>query len=151
MAKEALFNVLENRIDFSGLGALDLFSGTGNITFEFASRGVARVVAVDAHFKCIQYINTVAKKLNMTAIKAVKADALKFIPSCKDQFDLVFADPPYDLPQLPQIPNLVFAAGLLKPGAWLILEHASTRKLETSPHWVETRKYGYSSFSFYRL
>ncbi|SEL86768.1 RsmD family RNA methyltransferase [Parapedobacter koreensis] len=151
MAKEALFNVLENRIDFDGIAALDLFSGTGNIAFELASRGAASVMAVDIHFKCVQYINTTAQKLNLTAIKALKADVLKFIPTCKDQFDLVFIDPPYELPQLPQLPSRIFAAGMLKPGGWLVLEHATARKIEAQVHLVETRKYGYSSFSFYQV
>ncbi len=151
IAKEALFNVLQNRVDFEGMQVLDLFSGTGNIAFELASRGAARVVAVDIHFKCIQYVNTAAKKLQMDAIKAIRADALKFITSCKDEFDFIFADPPYELPQLPQIPDRIFASGLLKPGAWLVLEHASTRKIAEHANLMETRKYGHSSFSFYQV
>ncbi|MGK6351396.1 RsmD family RNA methyltransferase [Parapedobacter sp. DT-150] len=151
IAKEALFNVLQNRIDFEGIAALDLFSGTGNIAFELASRGAAAVTAVDIHFKCVQYIKATAEKLKLSAINAMKADVLKFIPACNDQFDLVFIDPPYDLPQLPQLPGQVISDGLLKPGGLLVLEHASTRKIETQPHWVETRKYGYSSFSFYQV
>src|SRR5690606_2457506 len=125
MAKEALFNILQNRIDFEGMDALDLFAGTGNITFELASRGVASVLAVDIHFKCVQYINTTATKLNMSTVKAMKADVLKFIGSCSDTFDFVFVDPPYDLPQLPQLPDRIIDQGMLKPGALLILEHSS--------------------------
>jgi len=151
IAKEALFNVLQHRRDFEGLYALDLFAGTGNITFELASRGAAHVVAVDMHFKCVQYIKTTAENLKMTAVKAVKANALKFIASCTDGFDFIFADPPYDLPQLPQLPERIFERGMLKPGALLVLEHASLLKLPEHPNLVERRKYGYSSFSFYQM
>ena len=151
MAKEALFNVLQHQIDFAGITVLDLFAGTGNVTFEIASRGAARVVAVDIHFKCIQYINATAKKLDLPAVRGVRADALKFIASCKETFDFIFVDPPYELSQLPEIPRLIFNSGLLKPEAWLVLEHATTRKIPAHTSLVETRKYGYSSFSFYQV
>ena len=150
MAKEALFNILQHRIDFDGTNVLDLFSGTGNVALEMASRGAARVVAVDIHFKCMQYVNAIAKKLDLTAVKAIRADALKFIASCKDEFDFIFVDPPYDLPQLPHIPSHIVDLGLLKPAGWLVLEHATTRKIPEHACLVETRKYGYSSFSFYQ-
>ncbi len=150
MAKEALFNILQHRIDFEGIHALDLFAGTGSITFELASRGAAGVTAVDIHFKCVQYINTVAEKLSLPSIKAIKADAMKFIPGCKSQFDLVFADPPYDLPQLRLISGKVFDSGILQTDGLLILEHPSTIKMPESPYFQETRKYGYSSFTFYK-
>ena len=151
MAKEALFNILQNRIDFEGMDALDLFAGTGNISFELASRGVANVLAVDIHFKCVQYIHTTATKLNMSTVKATKADVLKFIGSCSDAFDFVFVDPPYDLPQLPQLPDRIIDKGMLKAGGLLILEHSSTRSMAAHPTLFETRKYGYSTFSFYQL
>ena len=150
MAKEALFNILQNRFDFEGIHALDLFSGTGNIAFELASRGAANVVAVDIHFNCVQYINATAKKMGMEAIKAAKADVLKFIAASKGSVDFIFADPPYDLPQLPQLAGFIFDHGLLKPDGILVLEHPTTRKMEAHPAWIETRKYGYSSFTFYQ-
>lgn len=150
MAKEALFNVLQHRIDFDGVDVLDLCAGTGNVTFEIASRGAGRITAVDIHFKCIQYINSTARKLDLVSVKGVRADVLKFIASCKDPFDFIFADPPYEMPQLPDIPRRIFDGGLLKPGGWLVLEHATTRKIPAYTQLVETRKYGYSSFSFYQ-
>lgn len=150
MAKEALFNILQHRIDFSGMQVLDLFAGTGNVTLEIASRGATKVVAVDIHFKCIQYVNTTAAKLDLASVKGIRADALKFIASCRDEFDFIFVDPPYELPQLPDIPRRIFDGGLLKPEAWLVLEHASTRKMPAHPNLMDTRKYGYSSFSFYQ-
>lgn len=149
MAKEALFNILQNRVMFEGLAALDLFCGTGNVSFEFASRGVAQVTAVDVNMRCVQFVNMTAEKLKLGAVKTVRSDAIKFLGSCKDRFDLIFADPPYDLPQLPQIPDYVFDNELLKPGGVLILEHGTNRKFREHPNFGETRQYGYSSFSFY--
>ena len=150
LAKEALFNILDNRLELDEATCLDLFAGTGNISFELASRGAVSVDAVDIHFKCLQYIKETAGRLQIDRIQTRKADVLKFIPSCKQQYDLIFADPPYDLPSLPQLARLVLDNDLLKPGGWLVVEHPSTRKMDDSPFYVETRKYGYSSFSFYQ-
>ncbi|MEI2272864.1 16S rRNA (guanine(966)-N(2))-methyltransferase RsmD [Sphingobacterium sp. ML3W] len=149
IAKEALFNILKNRLEFDGLNCLDLFAGTGNISFELASRGVEHVDSVDLHFKCIQYITDTAKKMKLEQINARKADVFKFINSCKNTYDLIFADPPYDIPKLPQLPKLVFDNNLLNNKGLLIVEHPSTRQMEEHPNFIETRKYGYSSFSFY--
>ncbi|WP_257667834.1 16S rRNA (guanine(966)-N(2))-methyltransferase RsmD [Parapedobacter tibetensis] len=150
MAKEALFNILQNRIDFEGIHALDLFAGTGNIAFELASRGAAHVTAVDIHFKCMQYINTTAKKMDLAGIKAVKADALKFIATGNGAYDLIFADPPYDLPLLPQLAGTIFDQGLVNSGGLVVIEHPSTRKMIELPTLMEIRKYGYTSFTFYQ-
>lgn len=149
IAKEALFNILQNRLEFDGLNCLDLFAGTGNISFELASRGVEHVDSVDLHFKCVQYIMDTAKKMKLEQIKAKKADVFKFITSCKSTYDLIFADPPYDIPKLPQLPKLIFENNLLNDNGLLIVEHPSTRQMEEHPNFIETRKYGYSSFSFY--
>lgn len=151
IAKEALFNILDNRIELDECDCLDLFAGTGNISFELASRGARTVEAVDIHFKCLQFIKEAAKKLNIEVIDTRKADVLKYIGTCKNQYDFIFADPPYDLPALPQLANLVLEKSLLKPGGTLVVEHPSVRKMDESPFYVETRKYGYSSFSFYKL
>ena len=149
LAKEALFNILQHKIDFEGLHALDLFAGTGNITFELASRGASTVKSVDIHFKCVQYIKTTADKLQLPGVTAVKADVLRFVAGCTDAYDLIFIDPPYDLPQLPQLPAQLLERNALRKGGILILEHPSTRQIPSHPALVETRKYGYSSFSFY--
>jgi len=136
-------------LEFDGLNCLDLFAGTGNISFELASRGVEHVDSVDLHFKCVQYITDTAKKMKLGQINARKADVFKFINSCKSTYDLIFADPPYDIPKLPQLPKLVFDNNLLNNNGLLIVEHPSTRQMEEHPNFIETRKYGYSSFSFY--
>ena len=151
LAKEALFNILQNLLDFDGLNCLDLFSGTGNISFELASRGVEHVDSIDAHFKCVQFINEYAQKMNMEQIKARKADVFKYIQTSKSTYDFIFADPPYDIPKLPQLATMVFDNNLLNPEGVLVVEHPSTRKMDSHPNYIETRKYGYSSFSFYKM
>jgi len=151
LAKESLFNILQNRLDFDELVCLDLFAGTGNISFELASRGAKFVQAIDIHFKCLAYIQEITKKWNIDTIKTQKADVLKFIGSDTSTYDLIFADPPYDLPQLPQLANMILSNKLLSSDGILVIEHPSTRKMEESVHFVETRKYGNSSFSFYQI
>ncbi|MBP3943603.1 16S rRNA (guanine(966)-N(2))-methyltransferase RsmD [Sphingobacteriaceae bacterium WQ 2009] len=151
VAKEALFNILQHKIDFDEIHCLDLFAGTGNISFELASRGALQVDSIDLHFKCVQYIEETAKKLKVAQIKARKADVFKYIATAKGSYDFIFADPPYDIPKLPQLPALIFERGLLKPDGLLVVEHPSTRRMDDHPNFVELRKYGYSSFSFYAL
>lgn len=150
LAKEALFNILQSRVEFDGLSVLDLFAGTGSITFEFASRGAHEVVSVDIHGPCLRFIKETALRSEMSAVRAVKADVGKFLKNRNaESFDLVFADPPYDLPWLPQLPTMIMEGGFLAKDGLLVVEHPSTRKMESHPAWLETRKYGYSSFSFY--
>ena len=149
MAKEALFNILNNQYDFEALKVLDLFSGTGNISIEFASRGVQEIVSVDKNAGCYNYLKATAKQHQLNAIKPQKADVFKFLEMETDKYDLIFADPPYDLPQIPLIAEVVFRKDLLTPEGTLIIEHPSTKKLDNHPNFKEQRKYGYSSFSFF--
>jgi 16S rRNA (guanine(966)-N(2))-methyltransferase RsmD len=149
MAKEALFNILLNQFDFENICVLDLFSGTGNISLEFASRGVPKVVSVDRDFGCIKFLRSTAKYYNLNNIQTYKADVFKYLNQETDQYDIIFADAPYDLPTLPTIPKIVFERGLLAPQGILIVEHPSTIKLDYYPQFKEQRKYGYSSFSFF--
>ncbi len=149
LAKEALFNILANRLDFEDLACLDLFAGTGNISFELASRGVKSVESIDLHGKCVLYISETAKKLNLDQIKTRKADVFKYLNTAKATYDLIFADPPYDIAQLPQIPQFIFHNNLLNLGGLLIVEHPTSRKMMDHPNFLECRTYGNSSFSFY--
>lgn len=148
-AKEALFNILNNRIDLEGAEVLDLFCGTGNISFEFGSRG-SRVTSVDANFRCCAFIRDTAATLSLS-ISTVKTDVFSFLKSSHSQFDLIFADPPYDLETIPSIHGLVLAGNLLKPGGLLIIEHGAKTKLEGLDGYSETRKYGNVNFSFFEL
>ncbi|WP_069658116.1 RsmD family RNA methyltransferase [Arcticibacter eurypsychrophilus] len=151
MAKEALFNILHNQYDIEELKVLDLFSGTGSVSVEFASRGVQDIVSVDLDRGCYNYLRSVAKQYELDAIKPQRGDVIKFLQQETDTYDLIFADPPYDLPQIPMIPTLVFERNLLKPGGVLIVEHHSMKKIDEHPNFVEQRRYGYSSFSFFEL
>lgn len=151
IAKEALFNILNNRIRFDKSVCLDLFAGTGNISFELASRGAISVDSVDVHFRCLRYIRDTAARLKINCITTHKADVSKFIASCPNQYDFIFADPPYDLSTLPQLANLIFETNLLKSNGLMVIEHPSTLEMANAPFYVETRRYGYSSFSFYKF
>ncbi|PST82650.1 16S rRNA (guanine(966)-N(2))-methyltransferase RsmD [Pedobacter yulinensis] len=150
MAKEALFNILNNSFDLDQVRVLDLFCGTGNVSLEFASRGAEAVTAVDQHMGCVKWVKDTAAKHNLDNIAVRRADVFKLLLEQQAPFDLIFADPPYQLPSIPQIPALVHAQGLLRPGGWLIVEHQSMMQLSNQPAYAETRKYGNSSFSFFK-
>ena len=149
LAKEALFNILQNQIDIEGIAVLDLFSGTGNISMEFASRRAANVISVDRSILCVNYLKDAARQHKLEQIKTYKADVFKYLQMETDQYDLIFADPPYDLNQIPEIPKIVFEKKLLRPGGLLIVEHQSMQNLSQHASFVEQRKYGHSSFSFF--
>jgi len=149
LAKEALFNILQNKIDFEEIRVLDLFSGTGNISMEFASRGAAQVVAVDRSIHCVNYLKDISRQHGLTNIKIFKEDVFKYLQFENEQYELIFADPPYDLNKIPEIPKIVFDKNLLLPGGLLIIEHQSMQNLSNHPAFAEQRKYGHSSFSFF--
>lgn len=148
-AKEALFNILNNRLDFEDLRVLDLFSGTGNISLEFASRGASAVEAVDKNFRCAAFLKSEANTLSLP-VHTIKEDVFRFLSHCSAQYDLIFADPPYDLPGIEKIPQLVFEKSLLKEGGMLIVEHGPGTKLHEEPQFAEHRKYGNVNFSFFK-
>lgn len=150
LAKEALFNILNNLLDFEGLKVLDLFSGTGNIAMEFASRNAEKVVAVDRAVQCVYYLKDTAAKHQLSEITTFKADVFKFLQVETEQYDLIFADPPYDLDKIPKIPNAVFSCNLLVPGGLLIIEHPSYQNLSSRPNFSEKRIYGNTAFSFFK-
>ncbi len=149
LAKEALFNILNNHFDFEAIRVLDLFSGTGNIAFEFASRGALEVIAVENNSRCVTHLHNTIKSLQFGQMVAVKADALRFITSCRSNFDIVFADPPYEIPDIVSIPDLVFKHNLLDSNGWLVLEHASHTHFDNHPNFTGKRKYGRVHFSFF--
>lgn len=150
IAKESLFNIINNLYYFEGLNILDLFSGTGNISYEFASRGVENITAVDQHFGCIRYINQVNKEFDFS-INTIKSDVYKFIEKTALTSDIVFADPPYDFSeeQFLKIANIVFEKKLLKEDGLLIIEHSKQTKLSEHPNFSYERRYGGNVFSFF--
>jgi 16S rRNA (guanine966-N2)-methyltransferase len=150
LAKEALFNILQNQIEFDNINVLDLFCGTGNITYEFASRGAKQVIGVDRSIHCINYVKDTARQHGLNQIKTYKADIFKYLQVETEQYDLIFADPPYDLNQIPEIPKVIFEKNLLSADGLLIVEHQSMQNLSNHPAFVEQRKYGHSSFSFFK-
>lgn len=149
MAKESLFNILSNRIDFTGLQVLDLFAGTGNMSYEFVSRGVDEVISVDTNYKCISFIKQTAEKLAMTQLKVVKQDVFKFVKSCSKKFDIIFADPPYSLENINEIAELIFENNLLNEGGLLIIEHPRTINFDNHKNLLEHRNYGSVNFSIF--
>ncbi|WP_421824593.1 RsmD family RNA methyltransferase [Flagellimonas oceanensis] len=152
MAKEALFNILNNRFYFDEIKVLDLFSGTGNISYEFASRGVENITAVDGFQGCVRYISKTAQELGFS-INTIKSDVFKYLQGSADKFDLIFADPPYDFEteQFLEIANLVFEKELLLEDGVLIIEHSEHTDLSEHPKFSEQRKYGGSIFSFFEI
>ena len=150
LAKEALFNILQNHIEFEGIRVLDLFCGTGNISLEFASREAEQVTSVDRSIHCINYVKDTARQHHLEQIKTYKADVFKYLELETEKYNLIFADPPYDLNRIPEIPKVIFEKELLLTDGLLIVEHQSMQNLSNHPAFVEQRKYGHSSFSFFR-
>ena len=148
-AKENLFNILENRLDFDGLSALDLFAGTGNISFELVSRGCDKVTAVEKNYRHIQFIKQVSQQLEIKNLSVLKKDAFKYLHTQPGPFDIIFADPPYQLSGIENLPQIIFQGNLLQPGGIFILEHDRHLKFSDSTNLSEQRKYGTVHFSFF--
>lgn len=150
-AKENLFNVLNGLIDFeSEPAALDLFAGTGSITIELLSRGCSRVVSVEKDAQHFRFIRQVLETLNDRRAFPLKADVLRYLGKCNETFDLIFADPPYALKELEQLPALVLGSNLLAPGGIFVLEHGKTNDFSSHPLFFDRRAYGSVNFSFFR-
>lgn len=150
-AKENLFNVLRAWVDFPSCRGLDLFSGTGSITLELLSRGCPQVTAVERDAQHAAFIRSVIKTLGAEReCRLLHADVLKFVPRCGEQFGLVFADPPYALPELAELPALVLDNGLLCEDGLFVLEHGEKNDFSSHPRFVEHRAYGSVNFSFFK-
>lgn len=150
-AKENLFNVLKKYLDFdTELTALDLFSGTGSITLELLSRGCERVISVEKDPLHYIFICQFVNQLQDLSAVPIKGDVFKYLERCNEQFDFIFADPPYALPQLEQIPDLVMGHNLLKQEGLFVLEHGKAQNFMDHPCFVEHREYGSVNFSFFQ-
>ncbi len=149
MAKEALFSILDARVYFDKLDILDLFSGTGNISLEFLSHGVGKVISVDSHGVSYKFQQKTAGLLGDPAWNIIQQDALVYLENCVQKFDIIFADPPYDYKDLAKIPELVFGNNLLVEDGILIVEHSERTSMSGTPYLKKTRNYGGVSFSFF--
>ena len=149
-AKEGLFNTLVNEIDFEEMAMLDLFSGTGSISYEAASRGCRDIVSVEMNPANARFIKQTAASLGIKGMQVVHHNVFDFLNICTKKFDFVFADPPYAIDNLAGIPEKVFAAGILNDGAIFVLEHPGTFSFMEHPRFVKEKKYGNVHFSYFK-
>ena len=150
-AKESLFNILNNKVNYESLEVLDLFCGTGNISFEFLSRGCKNITSVDMNYNCISFVKKTAVEFGMNNLKTGKSDVFTFLKNCKHRFDIIFADPPYELAKLEDIPGIIFEKDLLQKEGILIIEHGKDTDFSKHPFFKERRIYGNVNFSFFLL
>jgi 16S rRNA (guanine966-N2)-methyltransferase len=149
VAKEGLFNVIENNLDISSLKVLDIFGGTGSISYEMASRGCMDITTVEKDQAMFEFIRRTATQLSLPQISVVRMDVFKFLEQCSEKFDFIFAGPPYALATIDNLPIIVFDKKLLNTGGWFVLEHTPRNEYEKSPHFSTTRKYGTTIFSIF--
>lgn len=149
-AKENLFNVLTGYVDLVGTCALDLFSGTGSISLEFLSRGCSLVVSVEKDRDHHAFIKQCVNRIGTDCSIVIRSDVFKFLSTCHQQFDIIFADPPYALPQLRELPDFVLSKNLLLENGLFVLEHGKKDDFSSHPRFVEHRSYGSVQFSFFR-
>ena len=151
IAKEGLFNILQNNLDFEELKTLDLFGGTGSISYELASRGAKDLTIVEKDDKMFSFIKKTATDLKLENFKVVKSDVFRFIETSHEKYDFIFAGPPYALTTIDELPKLVFEKDLLNEGGWFILEHTPRNDYKTFPHYVREKNYGTTIFSIFEM
>lgn len=152
MAKEALFNILRNHFDFEGLKVLDLFAGIGSISYEFASMDASEVHCVELNSKCAAFISETSRRIGLEKIYVIRANAFTYLHrGGGKKFDIIFADPPYDLEGIEEIPELVFEKNMLEADGWLIIEHSDNIDFSNHPRLDQKRKYGKVNFSIFNM
>jgi len=149
IAKEGLFNIIENNLDVTTLHTLDLFGGTGSITYELASRGAIASTIVEKDTAMYEFIKKTAASLQLPAVTVVRMDVFRFIAQCSSRFNFIFAGPPYALGTIDELPKLIAEKGLLQPGGWFVLEHTPRNNYEKYPLFVTSRNYGTTIFSIF--
>lgn len=149
IAKEGLFNILQNHLEFEGLKTLDLFGGTGSISYELASRGVPDLTIVEKDPQMFQFIKKTLDDLKIENAKVVKRDVFQFIESCSETFDFVFAGPPYALTTIDELPVKLFQKPMLSKEGWFVLEHTPRNDYSALPNFKMARNYGTTVFSFF--
>ncbi len=147
MARESLFNIFSNVFDYTHIRVLDLFSGTGTISLEFASRGCQDIVAVDIHPGCVAFLKEITKKLHVECIHVTRGDVFDLLTKMPAGFDIIFADPPYDHAGVQALPDIIFESGLLRENGWFVEEHSSRHNFVTHPRFYQHRKYGDVNFT----
>ena len=147
IAKEGLFNVLQNNLDFDEIKSLDLFGGTGSISYELASRGVTDLTIIEKDVAMFEFIKKTAATLRIENLKVIKMDVFKFINQCSEKFDFIFAGPPYALTAIDDLPKLIFEKQLLKKDGWFVLEHTPRNDYKIFPFYTSERNYGTTVFS----
>lgn len=149
MARESLFNILNNYVDYEDCAVMDLFAGTGAVSLEFVSRGVREVTSIDINSQCTDFIKQCAAQLGVSNLHVVRADVFDLLKRANRKFDIIFADPPYALEGLPQLPDLVFSRDVLTDDGIFILEHPAEFSFEEHPHFWQHRAYGKVNFTFF--
>ena len=149
IAKEGLFNIIQNNLDIPGLVTLDLFGGTGSISYELASRGCTDLTIVEQDQNTVQFIRRMVEELKFINFKVLKMDVFAYIRNCTLSFDLIFAGPPYALKNIDDLPLLIFEKKMLNPGGWFILEHTPRNDYEKHPYFHRSKNYGTTIFSFF--
>lgn len=149
VAKEGLFNILQNNLDFDELKTLDLFGGTGSISYELASRGVTDLTVVEKDAAMYEFIKKTSHELKIENLKVIKADVFRFIENCTDKFDFIFAGPPYALTNIDDLPRLIFEKHFLNKGGWFVLEHTPRNGYKNFPHYTTERNYGTTLFTIF--
>jgi 16S rRNA (guanine966-N2)-methyltransferase len=149
IAKEGLFNIIQNNLDFEELKTLDLFGGTGSISYELASRGVSDLTIVEKDQKMFDFIKKTSADLKLENFKVIKSDVFRFIDSCTEKFDFIFAGPPYALQTIDELPKKIFEKELLNEDGWFILEHTPRNNYENTPFFHNSRNYGTTVFSIF--
>lgn len=150
-ARENIFNVLENLTDLEDADCLDLFAGTGAISFEFLSRECRHVTAVEKASTQWRFISQVAQRLNVDNFTLIRGDVFRFVATCTGKFDIIFADPPYDLTRFGEIPSLILSSKMLREGTIFVIEHSRNYDFSNLPHFLEHRVYGSVNFSIFRI
>ena len=149
MAKESLFNILNNYIDFEEVKVLDLFAGTGNISMEFASRGANSVLSIDVNVRCTDYISKMTSEFKFTNLTTILANVFAFLARPAGSYDVIFADPPYDLEDRTKIPELIFEYNWLADDGWFVMEHDKSINFKEHPFFASERRYGKVHFTFF--
>lgn len=149
LAKEGLFNIIQNTLEIESLKTLDLFGGTGSISFELASRGASDITIVEKDSSMIEFIKKTADQLKLENFKVIKMDVFRFMDQCSEQFDFIFAGPPYALSNIDELPVKVMEKKLLTPGGWFVLEHTPRNDYSTYPRFEKARNYGTTIFSIF--